>query len=103
MLATAVVVAYGLHTGFERSAARADLPDVIARFDEQPLEPRRVAHRALPDSPRPSFRLEVTNISIAGASAHRSSHASVEVIGPGRPRFRDPRRAPPRRSLRAKS
>lgn len=86
MLATAVVVAYSLHTGFERSATRADLPDVIARFDEQPLSrvDRRI--RALPGLAAASFRLEVTNIQIAGGG-HSSRHASVEVIGPGRRGF----------------
>jgi ABC-type antimicrobial peptide transport system permease subunit len=86
MLATAVVVAYSLHTGFERSAARADLPDVIARFDEQPLSRVRSRIKALPGLAAASFRLEVTNISIS-AGGHSSSHASVEVIGPGRRGF----------------
>jgi ABC-type antimicrobial peptide transport system permease subunit len=86
MLATAVVVAYSLHTGFDRSATRADLPDVIARFDEQPLSRVQSRIHALPGLAAASFRLEVTNISIAGGG-HRSSHASVEVIGPGRRGF----------------
>jgi len=86
MLATAVVVAYSLHTGFDRSATRADLPDVIARFDEQPLSRVEPRIRALPGLAAASFRFEVTNISIAGGG-HSSRHASVEVIGPGRRGF----------------
>ena len=86
MLATAVVVADSLHTGFARSAARADLPDVIARFDEQPLSRVQPRIRALPGLATASFGLEVTNISIAGGG-HASRHASVEVIGPGRRGF----------------
>jgi ABC-type lipoprotein release transport system permease subunit len=86
MLATAAVVAYSLQTGFDRSATRADLPDVIARFDEQPLS--RVAARisALPGIAAASYRLEVTNIQIA-AEGHSARNASVEVIGPGRRGF----------------
>src|SRR5271169_5263296 len=86
MLASAVVVAYSLHTGFDRSATRADLPDVIARFDEQPLSRVQPRIRALPGLAAASFGLEVTNISIAGGG-HASRHASVEVIGPGRHGF----------------
>jgi ABC-type lipoprotein release transport system permease subunit len=86
MLATAVVVAYSLHTGFERSAAKADLPDVIARFDEEPLSRVESRIKALPGLSAASFHLEVTNISVSGGG-HSSGHASVEVIGPGRRGF----------------
>ncbi len=86
MLATAAVVAYSLHTGFDRSATRADLPDVIARFDEQPLSRVESKIRALPGLAAATFRLEVTNIPIA-SGRHSSHHASVEVIGPGRRGF----------------
>lgn len=86
MLATAAVVAYSLHTGFDRSATRADLPDVIARFDEQPLSRVESRIRALPGLAAATFRLEVTNIPIAG-DGHSSRHASVEVVGPGRRGF----------------
>jgi len=86
MLATAAVVAYSLHTGFDRGATRADLPDVIARFDEQPLSRVESKIRALPGLAAATFRLEVTNIPIAGGR-HSSRHASVEVIGPGRRGF----------------
>jgi ABC-type antimicrobial peptide transport system permease subunit len=86
MLATAVIVAYSLHTGFERSASRADLPDVIARFDEQRLSKVGPRVRALPGLVAASFRYEVTNIPIAGGG-HTSRRASVEVIGSGRRGF----------------
>ncbi len=83
MLSTAAVVGYGLHTGFQRSARGADLPDVIARFDRQPLS--RIAGRlaALPDLAAVSFRLEITNAELAGAG-HRSRQAVVELLSPGR-------------------
>jgi hypothetical protein len=83
MLATATVVGYGLSTGFARSVRAADLPDVIARFDDQPLG--RVAPRvqALPDLAAASFRLEVTNAQL-GTPGHLASNGVVGVLDPGR-------------------
>jgi ABC-type antimicrobial peptide transport system permease subunit len=83
MLATATVIGYGLHTGFQRSARAADLPDVIARFDAQPRS--RVARRiqALPDIAAYSFGLEVTNVRIAGGG-HSSRQGVVELLDPDR-------------------
>ena len=46
-----MTVGYGLATGFERSADRAGLPDVIARFDEERRRDRRRA-RARAAQPR---------------------------------------------------
>src|SRR5205085_11847874 len=43
MLAAALVVVYGLGTGFTRGAAAAHLAEVIVRFDPQPAD--RVARR----------------------------------------------------------
>ncbi len=83
MLSTAAVVGYGLRTGFQRSARAADLPDVIVRFDRQPLS--RVARRvsALPDLAASSFRLELTNVHLGGGG-HSSSQGVIEVLSPGR-------------------
>jgi len=54
MLGTAVTVGYGLHTGFDRAAGRADLPDVLARFDPQPVARVDPRLRALPNLDRKS-------------------------------------------------
>ncbi|HEV2819649.1 MAG TPA: hypothetical protein VGW11_03995, partial [Solirubrobacteraceae bacterium] len=35
MLGAGVAVSYGLATGFDRSAEKADLPDVLVRFGEE--------------------------------------------------------------------
>ena len=35
VVGTATTVGYGLHTGFDRAAREADLPDVVARFDRE--------------------------------------------------------------------
>ena len=39
VVGTAATVGYGLSTGFDRAAARAGLPDVIARFDPEATQP----------------------------------------------------------------
>ena len=83
MLSSALVLAIGLGQGFARSARAADLPDLIVRFDPQPL--RRVAARihALPDIAAFSTRAEFTGVGI-GADGHRDGDASIEVVGAGR-------------------
>ncbi len=83
MLATAVVVSDGLGRGFDRAVRAAGLPDVIVRFN--PQQAARVSQRieALPDLATFSLRQEFTDLDIA-ADGHRSSSASVEVVGPGR-------------------
>ena len=83
MLATAAVVAYGLDTGFQRSAHAADLPDVIVRFDPQSLATVERRIRALPDLAAASYRLELTNVQIAGAG-HSTGQAVAEVLSTGR-------------------
>jgi ABC-type lipoprotein release transport system permease subunit len=83
MLSSALVLADGLGYGFERAARAAGLPDVIVRFEPQPLD--RVADRirALPDIAAFSTRSEFTDVDIASGD-HSFGHASVDVIGPGR-------------------
>lgn len=83
MLATATVVGFSLRTGFERSARAADLPDVIARFDQQSVGRVAARIRSLPDVAAFSFRLELTNVQLR-AGAHSSRQGVVEVLGAGR-------------------
>ena len=82
MLAAALVVGYGLGTGFTRGAAAAHLADVIVRFDPQPAD--RVARRieALPDLKAFSLRQEVTGVEL-DAGGHSAGNASVEVVDSG--------------------
>ena len=49
VVGTGATVGYGLATGFERAAARADLPDVIARFDTDARGRVDARVRALPE------------------------------------------------------
>ena len=83
LLGTAVTVAYGLHTGFERAAARADLPDIVARFDARTRADvdRRV--RALPGLEARSYRFEADGVLLAGRR-DATRKGAVAVVGPGR-------------------
>jgi ABC-type antimicrobial peptide transport system permease subunit len=83
MLSTALVLADDLGGGFTRAARAADLPDVIVRFDPQPLQRVAARVRALPDVAGFSTRTEFTNVDIA-ANGHDSERASAEVVGAGR-------------------
>jgi putative ABC transport system permease protein len=83
LLGVAVTVGYGLDTGFERAAQRADLPDIVARFDGHSRADvdRRV--RALPGIEARSYRFEVTGASLRSAGGHTDKGA-VDVVGAGR-------------------
>ena len=48
VLGVALTVAYALSTGFDRAAQRADLPTIVARFDDQdPAAVRRAVDVAV--------------------------------------------------------
>ena len=83
MLGTAITVSYAFGTGFERSAERADLPDVIARFEEEQLSDvdRRVS--ALPNLASRSYRLEAKGIDLAAAGG-ASERGAVHIVRAGR-------------------
>ncbi len=83
LLGTAVTVAYGLHTGFARAAQRADLPDIVARFDERSRADvdRRV--RALPGLEARSYRFEATGARLF-ANGNRTRKGAIEVVRDGR-------------------
>jgi hypothetical protein len=84
MAGTAITVSYGLGSGFDRAARRADLPDAIVRFDARAVGDvdRRV--RALPNVRARSYRYEGLGFQIR-AGAHASSKGALEVVL-GRPR-----------------
>jgi hypothetical protein len=85
MLSSAVVVSYGLGTGFSRAVRAADLPDLLVRFSEQPSSRVAARIRRLPDVARWSLRLEATNVALSFGS-HSSSSGVAEVLdhpGPG--------------------
>jgi ABC-type lipoprotein release transport system permease subunit len=83
LLGTAVTVAYGLHTGFDRAAARADLPDITARFDRRSRADVARRVRALPGIEASSYRFEVSKARFR-APGHRTGNGSIAVVGAGR-------------------
>ena len=83
VVGTAVTVGYGLATGFERAAAQADLPHVIARVDRQDRERVDARVRALPNLAARSYRLSFRNEFIA-ARGHQSGKAIIDLVRGGR-------------------
>jgi ABC-type antimicrobial peptide transport system permease subunit len=83
MLSAALVVGYGLGTGFNRGAARAHLADVIVRFNPESAE--RVAQRIqqLPDIQTFSLRQEVNGVEL-DANGRDADNGTAEVVGQGR-------------------
>lgn len=79
MAGAAVLTGYGLHTGWDRAADQADLPDVIARFGEQ--DPRVVAARlrALPNVEAMALRSEIEPIHLHAAGGV-SQRAAVQLV-----------------------
>jgi len=86
VVGVAATVGYGLATGFDRSADRADLPHVLARFADEPLP--RVAARvdALPNLADRSFRAEYTGAELRDADGQFTSQGAVHVLLEGRRR-----------------
>ena len=83
MLGAAVAVSYSLGTGFERTANRADLPDIAATFaPTQRAEVESVA-RSLPNVVDVSFRLDRAVIFIAagGGTTERRTTERATAIG----------------------
>jgi ABC-type lipoprotein release transport system permease subunit len=83
MLAVAATVSYGLLTGFDRSAAEADLPDVLVSFDSQPASSVRERLAALPGLEAFSLREQLTSVPLR-AGRESADNGVVEVVGPGR-------------------
>jgi hypothetical protein len=79
MLSAAVVVSYGLGTGFSRAVSAAGLPDLLVRFSAQPASRVVARIRTLPDVSRWSLRLEATNVELS-FGAHSSSNGVAEVL-----------------------
>jgi ABC-type lipoprotein release transport system permease subunit len=81
MVGTAASVSYGLGTGFERTASRADLPDILARFDDRPaaLVDRKL--RALPGIEARSYRRELTGVYLAAGHHSTGKGAVEEIVG----------------------
>src|SRR6185503_5231653 len=83
VVGTGVTVGYGLATGFERAATQADLPDVIARFDDEPLDTLDQRVRALPNLAARSYRDEINNLPIS-TDHHFTDRGALHLLLGGR-------------------
>ena len=86
---TATTVGYSLATGFDRAAERADLPDVIARFDR---EDRALDRRARRRAAEPAGALVPQRAAQPAARVRRAPHAQGRGHGAARRAPRLPRR-----------
>ncbi len=83
VVGTAATVGYGLATGFDRAAARADLPHVIARFDSEDRARVDARVRALPNLAARSYRHEEKNVGLR-ANGHATRKGVVHITAGGR-------------------
>lgn len=79
MAGAALVVAYGLGTGFDRSVQRADLPDVVARFAPQPRARIDALVSALPNVAARSYRVEIQGFRLAHGS-RSTDRGALELV-----------------------
>ena len=84
MLGAAVTVALGLHGGFDRAAARAGLPDVIAQLDTHSLRDVRARVSALPNVAAVSYRLQERRVHVWARGIPEISSGEVDGVMPGR-------------------
>jgi len=82
MIGAAAMLVFALATGFDRSAVRADLPDVSARFAEQPLSLVASRVRALANVRKTAYRFEANGIGVQ-ANSDSASGGVVEGVLPG--------------------
>ena len=80
MAGAAIAVGYGLHTGFDRAARDADMPDVIVRFrpDRRPAVDSIL--RRLPNLHARSYRTQVDHRQLAGGSG-ATDNGSIVLVG----------------------
>jgi putative ABC transport system permease protein len=83
VVGTGATVGYGLATGFDRAADRADLPDVIARFDDEDLGSLDERVRALPNLAARSYRWERNGVPL-WANGHFTHQGAVHLLLGGR-------------------
>ncbi len=83
VVGTGVTVGFGLATGFERSADRSDLPDVIARFDDEKQDLIDAKVRALPNLADASYRYERLDAHLR-ANGHETERGALQILCGGR-------------------
>lgn len=83
VVGTGATVGYGLATGFERAADQADLPDLIARFDEESRATLDERVRALPNLAARSYRWERNGVPLT-ANGHHTHQGAIHLLLGGR-------------------
>ena len=83
VVGTAATVGYGLATGFDRAAREADLPDVIARFDDESRKTVDERVRALPNLAARSYRYEIKDVGLR-ANGEGTRKGIVHIVAGGR-------------------
>jgi putative ABC transport system permease protein len=83
VVGTGATVGYGLATGFDRAADRADLPDVIARFDDESRATLDERVRALPNLAARSYRWERNGVRL-WANGHHTHDGAIHLLLGGR-------------------
>lgn len=83
MAGVAVTVALSLSSGFDRTANRADLPDVTAQFDRHDAADVLRRARALPNVEQATVRFKVDHLPFA-SGGHRNRNGSLDLVVPGR-------------------
>jgi hypothetical protein len=83
VVGTGATVGYGLATGFERAADKADLPDVIARFDDEGRDTLDERVRALPNLAARSYRWERNGVPLT-ANGHHTHQGAIHLLLGGR-------------------
>ena len=80
VLGVVISAAYGLRTGFDRAAERADLPSVIARFQatDQTAVDARV--RALPNLAGRAYRTEFTRVRLAYSGNRLNQGVEYRIV-----------------------
>src|SRR3954453_17647681 len=79
MAGAAITVGYGLHTGFDRAARQADLPDVTVSFDPERRSTVDRIVRRLPNLKARSYRTEASHVSLSGGSGS-ARNGAVELV-----------------------
>jgi ABC-type lipoprotein release transport system permease subunit len=84
VVGTGATVGYSLATGFDRAAERAQLPDVIARFDPERRSVVDARVRALPNLAARSYRREITNVQLVDDRGHFTAKGALDIVLGGR-------------------
>ena len=80
MAGTAVTISYGLDTGFDRATERADLPDLIARFQPAGTEGVRQRVAGLANVADASYRFERLDLGFETRGGNETRRTAVQVL-----------------------